>query len=135
MRNDSSMAALRCLRCRVQLGETVLDIVLDRQVGKQSQVLKHIAHSAELRRKVDSKRAVEEDFSLRLRFGLHPVGQTSNAIEQRGLACPRGTKQDSDSRRKGDGEVKFEILSQRLRSCTETSARIRRRRFCNRVTG
>ena len=35
MRNDSRMAALRRLRCSLrQPGETVLDVVLDRQVGK-----------------------------------------------------------------------------------------------------
>ena len=58
------MAALRCLRSpHCQPRETVLDIALDGQMGKQRQVLKHIADSAKLRRNIDSARTVEKDLS------------------------------------------------------------------------
>src|ERR1700687_4668458 len=89
--------------------ETILDIGLDRQVRKQCQVLKHIAHSAKLRRNVDSALAVEQDFFFRRDSTRIRPDQSGNALQQGGLPCPRRTKQDRNSGRKGEKEVKFEI--------------------------
>ena len=117
MRNDSSMAAAALLAvATLSRDETILDIALDRQVGKKRQVLKHVAHSAKLRRNIDSERAVEQDLfgcdlgcdSARIR-----PDQPGYAIQQSSLPCPRRTKQDRDSGRERDGEVKFEIFSRR----------------------
>ena len=56
------------------------------------------------------------------------LNQPGNAIQQRGLPCPRRAKQDRDPRRHGDGEVEFEILSRALANLHGDFFRFRRSR-------
>src|SRR5450631_2021598 len=110
----------------VQPGKTVLDIALDRQVRKQSQVLKYIADSSNLRRNIDAERVVEQDF-LRGRdsAGIRPR-ETRYAIEQCGLPRPRRTEQDRDPGRKGDREIEFEVFACPLADPHQYFASVRR---------
>ena len=97
-----------------QPGETVLNVALGRQMGKQRQVLKHVTNPPEPGRDINSERTVEQDLLLCRDSACVRPDQPGYAVEQSGLPCPGRTKQDRDSRRKDASEIEFELLSQPL---------------------
>src|SRR6266446_8670075 len=97
--------------------------------------MKHIAYWATLGRNIDSELAVEESaLGDGDSTGVGPR-QAGNAIEQRGLPCPRSAEQDGDAWRKGDGEVKFEVSPQPLANLHGHSIGISWGRFWDRGVG
>src|SRR5262249_16571139 len=76
---------------------TIKQVVSDREVRKESQILRDIADAPLGRRKKDASFGVRQD----MRSQLHESGawapQTGNHIEQGSLAGTRGTENDGDS--------------------------------------
>src|SRR5258707_12974414 len=81
---------------------------------EQGLLLKSVTRSTKLRGNIDSASAVKKDLLSGSDSAFVGVNQSGDAIEDRSLAGSRRTKQDRDSRRQGNGKIKFEIPSRAL---------------------
>ena len=87
---------------------------------EKSQILKHVAHFASLRRNIHGEHRCRTAPVRGGNLTCVRRGQAGNAIEQRGLPCSRGPKQNRDAWRKGDGRSSSKSFPSRLRICTDT---------------
>src|SRR6478736_96675 len=87
--------AIECGRvgCVAAHPASVIEIVIDREVGKQSAFLKHIADAPPRNRHVDAGSVVKQDITIKHDASTVRLEQTGDHIDDAGLACTRGTKQ------------------------------------------
>ena len=74
---------------------------------KQRKILKHVTNAAILNRQIDALIRVKQHTPGDCNLSGVRSGETRDAIKQRGLPCPGGAKNDSDSLRYGECDIEF----------------------------
>ncbi len=90
-------------------GKAVLDVSSYREMWKECEILKNIAHPSALNREVRVVCTVEKDSVAAADFSGVGGGQAGNAVEQCGLPCPGGAEDYGDSGGQGESQVEREI--------------------------